>query len=59
LPKFYIKAASDVVADWHKLHITSERSRTSFIGVGNAVDARKRPDRFCAPVKNFALNICV
>jgi hypothetical protein len=43
LAKFYVKAESGIVADWHKLHITSGRSRTSVIAVGNTVDARKPP----------------
>jgi len=58
LLKFYIKAARDVVADWHKLHITLERSRTTLIGIDTAFDARKRPDGLCAPAGSFALKIC-
>jgi hypothetical protein len=46
---------SRIATDWHKLHITSARSRTT-IGHGGAGDARERPA--CARAEIFALIIC-
>jgi hypothetical protein len=57
-PKFYVKVAGGIVADWHKLHITSQWSSTTVASVGNAVDARRRPDQVCARAKGFVPRSC-
>jgi hypothetical protein len=48
LPKFYVKAADGIVADWHKLHITSGRSGTTVISEPDAgVSRTPVPDKMC------------
>jgi hypothetical protein len=49
------KVESGIATEWHKLHITPARSRTT-LQVGTADDARERPA--CAQEEICALIIC-